>query len=88
MVSFEGLENKYNIELSRGKRIKPFLHFRGLTCCQAWGFFFLGVRFCVFSRMEGAEEQKVLGVCRRAEHSHKKQASYSGATTSVSLGEG
>lgn len=59
LVSVEGLENKYNLELSRGT----------LVCvCPGSSFLFINVFVFYVFRVEGAKESKIFGFFEYAGH--------------------
>lgn len=59
LVSLEGLENKYNLELSRGMSVYfVFWCMESVVLLVAFGDFYI----CTF-RLEGAKEPKVFGFC-------------------------
>lgn len=55
MLSLEGLENKYDLELSRGQRAKVFIEMFLCVSCT------FQVSLLCFFRLEGAQEQEVPG---------------------------
>lgn len=80
LVSVEGLENKYNLELSRGT-----FDCGRLTIIPAGCFLFIHLLCICAFRVEGAKKSEVFGISKYTGHPDQEQARDSRAVLSVCL---